>query len=82
MSLARECDGYLIGWRRTSLHLFKQDKPWVDYSMQCVRAGNPQIPVFGECYYGFQGNNNADGSYFEDEFSVNVPSQCQRRHRG
>ena len=76
MRLSRECDGYLIGWRRTSLHLFKQDKPWVDYSLQCVRAGNPQIPVFGECYYGFQGNNNADGSYFEDEFSVNVPANA------
>ena len=32
--------------------------------------------IFGECYFGFQGNNNPDGSYKEDEFSINVPANA------
>lgn len=74
MKLAANCDGYLIGWRRTSLHLFTPDQKWVDFSVNCVRQGNPDIPVFGEVYRGFAGNNNPDGSYNENEFLVNIPT--------
>lgn len=74
MSLASTCDGYLIGWRRTSLHLFNPDKKWIDFSLDCVRKGNPEIPVFGEVYRGYAGNNNPDGSYNENEFLVNIPT--------
>ncbi|MEI7825123.1 MAG: hypothetical protein WCI01_07475, partial [Chlorobiaceae bacterium] len=76
MRLAENCDGYLIGWRRTSLHLFNPDQKWVDFSINCVRQGNPEIPVFGEVYRGFAGNNNPDGSYNENEFLVNIPTNA------
>lgn len=74
--LASSCDGYLVGWRRTSLHLFKADNKFVDYSISCVRQGNPTIPVFGEIYRGYAGNNNKDGSYNENEFCINVPANA------
>lgn len=75
-SLAAMCDGYIIGWRRTSLHLLKKDDKFVSYSMQCVREGNPTIPILGECYFGYQGNNHPDGSYNETEFRVNIPANA------
>jgi hypothetical protein len=75
-TLAANCDGYLIGWRRTSLHLFNPDQKWIDFSVNCVRQGNPDIPVFGEVYRGFAGNNNPDGSYNENEFLVNIPTNA------
>jgi hypothetical protein len=75
-TLARYCDGYVIGWRRTSLHLFKADKQWINYSLNCVRIGNPNILVFGEIYRGYAGNNNPDGSYKEDEFLANIPANA------
>lgn len=74
--LASSCDGYLVGWRRTSLHLFKADNKFVDYSISCVRQGNPSIPVFGEIYRGYAGNNNKDGSHNENEFLVNIPANA------
>ncbi|MDD3155190.1 MAG: hypothetical protein PHS41_10010 [Victivallaceae bacterium] len=46
------CDGFLLAWRRTSAHLFLADKGYQAYLTQCVREGNPKIPVFGEVYYG------------------------------
>ena len=76
MNLASSCDGYLIGWRRTSLHLFNPDQKWVDFSLDCVRKGNPEIAVFGEVYRGYAGNNNPDGSYNENEFLVNIPTNA------
>lgn len=51
-SLARVCDGFIIGWRRTSAHLFEQDEQWITYTLKSVRSGNPDIPVIGEAYYG------------------------------
>ncbi len=74
--LASSCDGYLVGWRRTSLHLFKADNKFVDYSISCVRQGNTTIPVFGEIYRGYAGNTNKDGSYNENEFCINVPANA------
>ena len=72
-TLASYCDGYLIGWRRTSLHLFKPDKQWVDFSLNCVRQGNPNILVFGEVYRGYVGNYNKDGSDNMSELLFNIP---------
>lgn len=74
--LASVCDGYVIGWRRTSIHLFNADDQYYAATIHWVRQGNPDIPVFGEAYYGFQGNNNVDGSYNETEFTVRVPENA------
>ena len=69
--LAEVSDGYVIGWRRTSLHLFAPDEKWIDYSLNCVRNGNPQIPVFGEIYYGYTGTPDSFHS-----ITVNIPENA------
>jgi len=74
--LASVCDGYVIGWRRTSIHLFNADDQYYAATINWVRQGNPDIRVFGEAYYGYQGNNNPDGSYNETEFTVRVPENA------
>ena len=74
--LASVCDGYVIGWRRTSIHLFNADDQYYAATIHWVRQGNPDIQIFGEAYYGYQGNNNPDGSYNETEFTVRVPENA------
>jgi hypothetical protein len=82
--LASSCDGYLVGWRRTSLHLFRPDEnmsmadfqKFANYSIQCIRSSNSTIPVFGEIYRGYAGNNNKDGSDNKNEFLVNIPANA------
>lgn len=76
ISLAEVCDGYLIGWRRTSLHLFKQEQKWVDYSISCVREGNPSIPIIGEAYRGYMGSKDDKGDAIENEFKVSIPTNA------
>lgn len=51
-TLASVCDGFLSHWRRTSSHLFIQDDAFMYYTALNVRAGNPEIPVLGEVYFG------------------------------
>ena len=75
-TLAGQCDGYLVGWRRTSLHLFKADNKFVAYSINAVRQGNPTIPIFGEIYRGYAGSKNKDGSENMNKFCVNIPTNA------
>lgn len=51
-TLGKSCDGFILGWRRTSLHLFIQDKPWYNFVISNVRKYNNSIPVIGEAYIG------------------------------
>lgn len=50
--LAGISDGILVGWRRTALHLFMQDKPFTDFILKAARNANPSIMVLGEAYLG------------------------------
>ena len=75
-TLAGQCDGYLVGWRRTSLHLFKADSKFIAYSVNAVRQGNSTIPVFGEIYRGYAGSKNKDGSENMNELCVNIPANA------
>ena len=56
--LSIRADGFLIGWRRTSVHLLIQDDPFRDYLVRCVREVNPSLPVLGEAYYGMTAHTN------------------------
>ena len=56
--LSIRADGFLIGWRRTSVHLLIQDDPFRDYLVRCVREVNPCLPVLGEAYYGMTAHTN------------------------
>lgn len=54
--------GYLNSWRRTSVHLWKQDKAFMNYTNHILRNVNPNLPIIGELYYGnnykYQGEGN------------------------
>lgn len=64
-SLARVCDGFLSHWRRTSSHLFIQDDAFMYYTAVNVRAGNPNIPVLGEVYYGETAAISSPGAWYD-----------------
>ena len=52
-ALAPELDGWLLGYKRTSCHLFMQDAPYIHTVVTALRKGNPDLPVVGELYYGY-----------------------------
>ena len=51
-SLSEYSEGFLLGWRRTSAHLFEQDIQYMNYMSECVRNSNKNCLIFGEIYYG------------------------------
>lgn len=50
--LSEISDGIIVGWRRTALHLFMQDKPFTNFILKAAREANPSIMVLGEAYLG------------------------------
>ena len=50
--LSEISDGIIVGWRRTALHLFMQDKPFTNFILKSAREANPSIMVLGEAYLG------------------------------
>lgn len=51
-SLGARADALLLGWGRTSLHLFLPDKQWTNYLVRNARKFNPELAVVGMAYYG------------------------------
>lgn len=51
--IAPELTGWILGRGRTSVHLFTQDPPYMQYICKTLRAGNPSIVLLGELYYGY-----------------------------
>lgn len=70
--LAAVCDGFLLGWRRTSVHLFEQDAQYIAATLKAVRAGNPAIPVLGEAYFGQTASSNEQTRHL----TYNVPANA------
>ena len=68
--LSIRADGFLIGWRRTSVHLLIQDEPFRDYLIRKVRSVNQTIPILGEAYFGMTAHTN---HYFR--ISYNLPAE-------
>ena len=56
--LATHCDAWMIGWRRTSVHLFIQDAPFTNHILRAARSGNREIAVIGEAYLGQTAHSN------------------------
>ncbi len=51
-TLDAKADALLLGWRRTSLHLFLPDKPFSNFLIRSAREGNPDLPFVGMAYFG------------------------------
>lgn len=56
--LAKRSEAFLMGWRRTSLHLNQQVTQWQDYTMNALREGNSDIGFIGETYFGYNGTHS------------------------
>lgn len=55
--LAKQSDAFLMGWRRTSIHLNQQLEQWQNYTMSALRKGNPNIGFIGQVYLGYNGTH-------------------------
>lgn len=69
-ALAPLSDAMLLGWRRTSAHLFIMDPPYMAYIASCARRANPSLPIIGELYYGNTAEYPHEG---QTGFGVNCP---------
>lgn len=56
--LSIRADGFLIGWRRTSVHLLIQDEPFRDFLIKSVRSVNQDLLILGEGFYGMTAQTN------------------------
>lgn len=70
-AIAPKCQGMLVGWRRTALHLILQDKPFTNYLMMSARSANRNIEIIGEAYWGA----NAE-SHDKSVVAYNIPQNC------
>ena len=51
-TLGAKSDALLLGWRRTSLHLFLPDRQWTNFLIKSARSNNPDLGIIGMAYYG------------------------------
>ncbi|MCL2645438.1 MAG: hypothetical protein FWD61_00365 [Phycisphaerales bacterium] len=59
--LAKQCDGFILGWRQTNpgtvlygnkrTHNYKPDAQFIGYTLAAVRGVNPNIPVLGNLQF-------------------------------
>lgn len=63
-TLAPEIDGFLLGWGRTSVHLFTQDPAYMHFVCSALRDGNPRLPILGEMYWGENYKVRKVGAYY------------------
>lgn len=71
--IAPYIDGYIIGWRRTSCHLFEMDKEYMNFIIKTLRDKNPNVPILGEIYFGNSHKNEGEGNW---GFCVNIPENA------
>ena len=74
--VAPAAEGMLLGWRRTSVHLFVMDLEYANFLVKTARAHNPRLAVLGEGYYGQTGNSNERTNYLTYNMPRNV-SGCE-----
>lgn len=66
--LAGWTDLYIVGWRRTSVHMFRQDKAYTSFMIASIRKVAPNVPICGEIFVGE--TNEKIGSYAEPVFQI------------
>ena len=63
-ALAAEIDGWILGWGRTSAHLFTQDGPYIRFVCSALRKGRGDLPIIGEMYWGENYKVNKVSAYY------------------
>ena len=70
MELAPHADALLLGWWRTSVHLFLPDPAYTNYIVKTARSANPDIPIIGQAYWGQTAETGTDHKDFRVTFDV------------
>ena len=63
-ALAPRADALLLGWWRTSVHLFIPDTAYTNYIVKSARDVNPNLPVIGQAYWGQTAETGTDHKNF------------------
>lgn len=71
-ALGAKADGIVIGWRRTALHLFIPDKPYVNFILKSAMERNDKLIVLGEAYLG----ETADTNGKSNSITINLPANA------
>lgn len=75
-TLLRRCgalaDGLLLGWRRSSIHMVRQDRAYSAFLIAAARQDQPTLPVIGEIYTGETG----DGYAPADAPAIQMPPEA------
>lgn len=67
--LGAKSDALLLGWRRTSLHLFLPDRRWTNFLIKNARSQNARLAVIGMSYFGETAEKQLGVTY-------DVPENC------
>ena len=67
--LGAKADALLLGWGRTSLHLFLPDKQWTNFLIKNARSKNSRLAVIGMAYFGETAEKQLGVTY-------DVPENC------
>ena len=67
--LGAKADALLLGWGRTSLHLFLPDRSWTNFLIKNARSKNSRLAVIGMAYFGETAEKQIGVTY-------DVPENC------
>ena len=67
--LGAKADALLLGWGRTSLHLFLPDRSWTNFLIKNARSKNSRLAVVGMAYFGETAEKQLGVTY-------DVPENC------
>ena len=67
--LGAKADALLLGWGRTSLHLFLPDRSWTNFLIKNARSKNSRLGVVGMAYFGETAEKQIGVTY-------DVPENC------
>jgi len=71
-TLGAKAEGIIIGWRRTALHLFIPDKPYINFILKSAMKKNAKLIVLGEAYLGETADTNGKGG----SVTINLPANA------
>ena len=76
VTLSPRADALLLGWWRTSVHLYLPDTVFTNFIVRTARSAAPDLPVIGQAYWGHSAATmNKNGSY-ERKTTIALPDNA------
>lgn len=69
--LAPVSDGLIVGWRRTSLHMYEHDSVFTNFIIKNARKYNSKLYTLGEAFYGELTTNSLE---IKTGLAYNIPT--------